>query len=384
MPHTDSTRGYYTYAYLRENRTPYYIGKGKGGRAWSNSGRKIAKKPRDLNRILILKQNLTEKEAFRHEIYMIAIFGKKASGDGILWNITDGGEGSSGRSLSEETKRKISKSRKGKVLNREARAKRLESMRGRRGTFFGKSHSEETRRKIAEAHMGKQASEKTRAKLSEVTRGERNPRAKSFIFISPGGKEFLVTGRFKAFCREQGLASAVMARALRRNCCPPPRSGWKVCYAGDVHCDRLRRPQFTQCQYAMSEDLFIAATRKKFRFPSDKGDLSVEQLWDLPLKARSGFDLDTVAISVNATLKGLAEESFVEVSSNPRRKDLEDMLEIVKYVIQAKQAEAKAATDRVAKAALKRKLQDAIEAKEGQALLGSSLEDLKAQLEALG
>lgn len=233
MSCADSTREYYTYAYLRENRTPYYIGKGKRGRAWTNSGRKIAKKPRDLNRILILKQNLTEKEAFRHEIYMIAIFGKKASGDGILWNITDGGEGSSGRFLSEKTKQKISEKRKGKALSKEARARRLESMRGRgnRGTFFGRSHSEEARRRIAKARTGKQSSEETRAKLSEGNRGERNPRAKSFIFTSPGGKEFLVTGRFKAFCREQGLASAVMTRALRRNCCPPPRNGWKVCYA---------------------------------------------------------------------------------------------------------------------------------------------------------
>jgi|694.fasta_scaffold59847_2 uncharacterized protein YicC (UPF0701 family) len=131
-------------------------------------------------------------------------------------------------------------------------------------------------------------------------------------------------------------------------------------------------------------DLFITASRRKFRYSSERGDLTTEQLWGLPLVSKNGFNLNTVAVAVNTELKGLAEESFVEVSSNPRRKDLEDMLEIVKYVIQAKQAEAKAATDRVAKAALKRKLQEAIEAKEGQALLGSSLEDLKAQLEALG
>lgn len=136
--------------------------------------------------------------------------------------------------------------------------------------------------------------------------------------------------------------------------------------------------------YAMSKDLFVVATRKKFRFPSDKGELNVEQLWDLPLKARSGFDLNTVAISVNATLKSLAEESFVEVSSNPRRKILEDMLELVKYVISVKQTEAKAATDLAAKNALKRKIQDAIETKKGEALQSSSLEDLEAQLAALG
>jgi hypothetical protein len=131
-------------------------------------------------------------------------------------------------------------------------------------------------------------------------------------------------------------------------------------------------------------DLFITASRRKFRYSSERGDLTTEQLWELPLVSKNGFNLNTVAVSVNTELKGLAQESFVEVSSNPRRKDLEDMLEVVKHIIHVKQAESKAASDRVAKAALKRKLQDAIEAKEGQALLGSSLEDLKAQLEALG
>jgi len=135
----------------------------------------------------------------------------------------------------------------------------------------------------------------------------------------------------------------------------------------------------------MSEsNLFITASRKKFRFASERGDLTVENLWDLPLTSKNGFNLNAVAIGVNAELKGLAEESFVETSTNPRRKDLENMLEIVKYVIAVKQDEAKAATERVAKQELKRKLREAIEAKEGEALQSASLEDLKAQLAALG
>lgn len=131
-------------------------------------------------------------------------------------------------------------------------------------------------------------------------------------------------------------------------------------------------------------NLFITASRKKFRFASERGDLTVENLWDLPLTSKNGFNLNAVAIRVNAELKDLAEESFVETSTNPRRKDLENMLEIVKYVIAVKQDEAKAATERVAKQELKRKLREAIEAKEGEALQSASLEDLKAQLAALG
>ena len=86
---------YYTYAYLREDRTPYYIGKGQGNRAYRRS-KKCIKPPKDKSRVIFLKQNLTEEEAFRHEKYMIAVFGRKDLGTGILHNLTDGGDGSSG------------------------------------------------------------------------------------------------------------------------------------------------------------------------------------------------------------------------------------------------------------------------------------------------
>jgi hypothetical protein len=83
---------YYTYAYLREDRTPYYIGKGKGNRAYKRTKTDI-KPPKDKSRIIFLKQNLTEEEAFKHERYMIAMFGRIDLGTGILHNKTDGGDG---------------------------------------------------------------------------------------------------------------------------------------------------------------------------------------------------------------------------------------------------------------------------------------------------
>jgi len=99
---------YYTYAFLREDRTPYYIGKGKDNRAYRRRNKGEIKPPKDKSRILILKKNLTEEESFKHEVYMIAVFGRKDLGTGILHNRTDGGEGVSGALRSEEYKRKLS------------------------------------------------------------------------------------------------------------------------------------------------------------------------------------------------------------------------------------------------------------------------------------
>jgi hypothetical protein len=162
---------YYTYAYLREDRTPYYIGKGKGNRAHKR-GRGGIKPPKDKSRILILKNNLTEEEAFRHEIYMISFFGRKDLGTGILHNRTNGGEGLSGYICSDETKRKMSEALKGKPLSEETRRKMSEAHKGENHSFYGKCHSEESKRKMSEASKGKPLSEESKRKLSEFRKGK--------------------------------------------------------------------------------------------------------------------------------------------------------------------------------------------------------------------
>ena len=113
---------FYTYAYLREDRTPYYIGKGKRSRAYSR-WRNGLNPPKDKSRIIFLKKNLTEEEAFRHEIYMIAVFGRKDLGAGILHNKTDGGEGKTGYIHTKETKEKIGRKHKNKFVSEKTREK---------------------------------------------------------------------------------------------------------------------------------------------------------------------------------------------------------------------------------------------------------------------
>ena len=108
---------FYTYAYLREDGTPYYIGKGCGRRCRVKHGRTIHP-PTNLSRILVLKEGITEEEAIKHEIYMIAVLGRKDKNTGILRNMTDGGDGVSGLIQTEEVKEKIKKSKTGVNLSK--------------------------------------------------------------------------------------------------------------------------------------------------------------------------------------------------------------------------------------------------------------------------
>jgi hypothetical protein len=148
---------FYTYAYLREDRTPYYIGKGQGKRLYKKSKDEVGK-PKDKSRIIFLKQNLTEQEAFRHEKYMIAVFGRKDLGTGILRNKTNGGDGSSGCKYTEERREKIKGENNpfyGKTHSEEIKEKIRQSKLGENNPNYGKSHSEENRRKMSEKKKGK-------------------------------------------------------------------------------------------------------------------------------------------------------------------------------------------------------------------------------------
>lgn len=201
---------YYVYAYLREDSTPYYIGKGSGKRAWVSN--RVTPKPTDLSKICILYSNLTEQEALEFEIKLIKQYGRKDNGTGILRNKTDGGDGASGRitnfteewkaklrkpkkmteagskSLSEfaknripwnkgkpmsnEQKKKLSDSRKGCIHSEETKQKMSEMRRGKPG----RKHSEHTKKKLSDINRGKTTSEETRKKISEGLKRKYNDR----------------------------------------------------------------------------------------------------------------------------------------------------------------------------------------------------------------
>ena len=130
-------------------------------------------------------------------------------------------------------------------------------------------------------------------------------------------------------------------------------------------------------------NIFEQATRRAIRFESTKGDLSVEQLWDLPLQSRNQFDLDTVAKTVNRQLNDVTEESFVSVRENPAKETLSLKLEIVKHIISVKLQEAEEARNRANKASEKEKLLRLLDEKQNEALRALTPEEIQERLKAL-
>lgn len=139
---------YYTYAYLREDKTPYYIGKGKANRINEFHTKYVKVPPKD--RRLILKYFDDENSAYIHEKYMISVLGRKDLNTGILINRTDGGDKPPKNDISgwnkglkmnypEERNKKISQSLSGKKKSEEHKKKLSESAKGKTPWNKGKS-----------------------------------------------------------------------------------------------------------------------------------------------------------------------------------------------------------------------------------------------------
>ena len=130
-------------------------------------------------------------------------------------------------------------------------------------------------------------------------------------------------------------------------------------------------------------NIFEQATRQALRFPSARGDLTTEQLWDLPLQSKSQFDLDTVAKTVNAALKGVAEESFVSTTNNPAKDKFELMLEVVKHIIAFKVKQAEDVRQAQARRDERNKLLGVLADKQDEALKALTPEQIEARLKEL-
>jgi hypothetical protein len=169
---------YYVYMYLRENGTPYYVGKGKGNRAYDNYKRRFPVPPSE--QIKIVLTNLTEEQAFSNEIDFIAWYGRLDINTGILENRTHGGEGVAGYKHTEESKKIIKEKRKNQVFTDETRKKLSESIKrgyedgSRPKTMLGKHHTEEHKEYMRKLYTGRPITEEQKKKISIANKGRKH------------------------------------------------------------------------------------------------------------------------------------------------------------------------------------------------------------------
>lgn len=154
--------------------TPIYVGKGVKKRIdykVRNSKHARFIKKYGFHRTIIPVDS--EQEAFEWEIFYIDLLKLncyKHPENYFACNMTDGGEGVSGRKSphSEETKRKMSATKIGKEVSNEVRKKISEKLKGQK-------LSEETKKKMSESKIGKIKSEEHKNKLSESLKGRTSP-----------------------------------------------------------------------------------------------------------------------------------------------------------------------------------------------------------------
>ena len=133
----------------------------------------------------------------------------------------------------------------------------------------------------------------------------------------------------------------------------------------------------------MDIKMYDVALRSKMRFDSPKGPLNLEALWDVPLRSRGDFNLDTIAKMAHRDVRDVGEESFVYTRRTNRQVKAELKLDIVKHVIAVLLAEEELAKQRADRSKEKEKLLAVMERKQDAALEGLSEEDLQKRLNEL-
>lgn len=174
--------GVYKYGEYLFEYEPFYVGKGIKQRFLShvcesdekcinklkhNVINKIKKNNFDLkDYIFKLHEEITDSVACEKEIELIKLIGRRDKKLGPLTNLTDGGEGASGRFLSEEAKQKISSARKKAKMSDETKQKI-------RDANLGKKHSDITKQKISETNKGRVISDEHRSQVSNALKGKK-------------------------------------------------------------------------------------------------------------------------------------------------------------------------------------------------------------------
>ena len=130
--------------------------------------------------------------------------------------------------------------------------------------------------------------------------------------------------------------------------------------------------------------MFQEATRKKLRFDSPQGSLTVEDLWDIPLHSQNNkvANLDDIAKALFKQIKEQDTESFVFKKATVNEL-VQLKFEIVKHIIGIRLTEVQAAEQIRINKDKKQQILAIIAAKENEQLMGTSLDELKKMAESL-
>jgi hypothetical protein len=123
-------------------------------------------------------------------------------------------------------------------------------------------------------------------------------------------------------------------------------------------------------------DIFKIAAQRKLRFDTPKGQLTAEDLYDLPLQSTTGAaNLDDVAKGLNKAISEAEEGSFVSGRTTASA-ELNVKFDIVKAVIQDRLAAKEQSRTAGIRKAERERIDAIIAAKQDAALEDKSLEEL--------
>lgn len=126
----------------------------------------------------------------------------------------------------------------------------------------------------------------------------------------------------------------------------------------------------------MEKNLFEIATRNRYRF-NYKGVMTVEDLWSLRVE-----DLDAIFKMLNRQKKTADEDSLLATKS-AEDQDLANKIDIVRYTVSVKLAEAAERVSAAEKKAQRDKIMEIVAKKKDKALEDMGIDDLMKKLEEL-
>lgn len=227
--------GSFQYDNLHFDYEPFYVGKGKGNRDTKRLERvrknnKIREKSFLINKLKSLHRKnlspihirvydkLTEEEAFTKEKFLIEIIGRRDLKLGPLVNLTNGGDGVSGRIFSADEKSRISERMKQNnpcslknmsideiiVKNRKSglTTKQKGLLKGSNHPLFNIGHSQIVKEKIKQNHAD--------------CSGKNNSHAKVWTIFSPENEIFKINGTLREFCKANQLSYSVLIRNVNK------------------------------------------------------------------------------------------------------------------------------------------------------------------------